>query len=129
VRRIFGNFSFRFAIKGVRKTVRYNDTIDANKRVTYCIIHELLLIKALRLMSAFDDNLFIFFCGVSPHASDPPPSPLDCTCSRVGTARQKDKILFRHFIPVSSSGYLSTCVGSPIASGADHIPARVRVAG
>ena len=33
MRRIFGNFSFRFAIKGVRKTVRYNDTIEVNERV------------------------------------------------------------------------------------------------
>jgi hypothetical protein len=43
VRRIVGNFSCRFATKGVRKTVRYNDSMDANRRVTYCIIHELLL--------------------------------------------------------------------------------------
>ena len=51
VRHIVGSFSFLFAIKDVGKTVRYNDTRDANKRVTYCLIHELLLIKALRLMS------------------------------------------------------------------------------
>jgi hypothetical protein len=66
-----------FCYKGVGKTVRYNDTRDANKGATYCIIHELLLIKALRLMSAFHENLFIFFYGVSPrHLIHPhPPSP------------------------------------------------------
>jgi hypothetical protein len=69
VRRIVGNFSFPFATKGVRNTVRYNDTMDANKRVTYCIIHDLLLIKALRLMSAF--VVFYPTYPIHPH----PPSP------------------------------------------------------
>jgi hypothetical protein len=101
VRHIIGSFSFLFATKGVGKTVRYNDTRDANKRATYCIIHELLLIKALRLMSAVNDSLFIFFCGVSPphlipysprfEPRLPPPY-----CSRVGTGQQKDKALFRY---------------------------------
>jgi hypothetical protein len=65
-------------------------------------MHELLLIKALRLMSDFDDNLFIFFCGVSPtHLIHPPPplalnaASLNYTCSRVGAGQQKDKIPFR----------------------------------
>jgi hypothetical protein len=57
VRRIVGSFSFfLFATKGVRKTVLHNDTRDANKRATYCIIHQLFPIKTMRLMSAFDDT-------------------------------------------------------------------------
>jgi hypothetical protein len=66
VRRIIEDFSFfSFCYKGCGKTVQYNDTRDANKHATYCIIHELLLKKALRLVSAFDDSFFIFFCSVS----------------------------------------------------------------
>ena len=30
------------------------------------IIHQLFLIKTMRLMSAFDDSLSIFFCGIPP---------------------------------------------------------------
>jgi hypothetical protein len=32
----------------------------------YYIIHQLFPIKTMRLMSASDVNLFIFFCSVSP---------------------------------------------------------------
>jgi hypothetical protein len=68
--------SFLFATKGVEKTVRYNDTRDTNTRATYYIIHELLLIKALRVMSAFDNNLSIFFCSkvTPPQIGHPPRS-------------------------------------------------------
>ena len=43
-----------------------NDIKDANKCATFCIVHGLLLIKALHLMSAFYDNLCILFCGIPP---------------------------------------------------------------
>ena len=59
-------FLFFLLQRVLEKTIRYNDTRDTNKCTTYCIIYELLLIKALRLMSAFDDNLFIFFYSISP---------------------------------------------------------------
>jgi hypothetical protein len=59
-------------LKGSR-TVKYNDTSDANERATYCIIHQLFPIKMMGLMAASDDNLSIFF--YSTHPSDPPHSP------------------------------------------------------
>jgi len=54
VQRIVGSFP---CYKGLGKTVRYNDTRDANERTTYYIIHKLFPIKALRLMSASNENL------------------------------------------------------------------------
>jgi hypothetical protein len=80
--------SFIFAIKGLGKTIRYNNTRDANERATYCIIHKLFPIKTLRLMPASDVNLSIFFCSVSPMHLMPPillalnAASLDCMCSR-----------------------------------------------
>jgi hypothetical protein len=63
------------ATEDLGKSVRYNDTRDDNERATYCIIHQLFPINTLRLMSASDVNLSIFFV-VFHQASDPSPSPL-----------------------------------------------------
>lgn len=68
------------------------------KRATYCIIHQLFLVKALRLMFASDDNLSIFFCGIPPMHLMPPilltlnAASLDRTYSRDATGRQRDKV-------------------------------------
>jgi len=60
-----------------------NDTRDVNERTTYCILHQLFPMKTMRLMSASDDNLSIFFCDIPPmHLTA---ASLDRMCSRVGT--------------------------------------------
>ena len=52
MRHIVGSFSFLFG-------KLYDTMIPGINARLIVYIHELLLIKALRLMSAFDDNLFI----------------------------------------------------------------------
>jgi hypothetical protein len=53
--------------------------MDANERATYCIIHQLFPIKTLRLMSASNGTLSIFFSGVSPMHLIPYSSRLERT--------------------------------------------------
>lgn len=65
VRRFVKGGFFSFKYKGLEKTVRYNDSSDVNKRVAYCIIHQLFPINTLHLMPPSDVNLFIISCGVS----------------------------------------------------------------
>ena len=108
------------------------------------IIHQLFPVKAMCLMSASDNNLFIFFGGVTPihliHLITPIPSALNAASlergySHAGTGQQ-DNIQFRRSSQqmrrdakeyVGTEGLsccLSTCGRSLFASGPDHIPAR-----
>ena len=54
------------ATKDLGEILRYNDTRDDNERPTYYIRHQLFLLNTLCLISAFDVNLSIFCCDVSP---------------------------------------------------------------
>lgn len=85
--------------------------MDANKRVTCYIIYELLLIKVLRLMSAFNDNLFIFFVlFYSTHPIHPhPPSPLPPTIFAPESRLPNSRIRF--YLDISSQlNQVATCL-------------------
>jgi hypothetical protein len=72
-----------FAAKGLRKTIQYNDTRAANERTTYCIIHESLPVKTMRLMSAPDNILCIFLCSFTHlHLISPSSLCLECRFPR-----------------------------------------------
>ena len=103
-------FFFSFCYKGVGKTVRYNDTRDANKRAIYCIIHQLFPIKTMCLMSASDDNLFIFFCGVTPiHLIPQFPPPSMSLPSTVATPAPGLANRTRFHLDVRPSRYEGIC--------------------